>query len=62
MAVKGCIYTKPLSCENAVSRSHHAERTDAYNPMADKKLSLEDFVSMCQYQVRSPTGSSQGPH
>ena len=27
--------------------------TDAHNPMADKKLSLEDFVSMCQYQVRS---------
>lgn len=25
--------------------------TDAHNPMADKKLSLEDFVSMCQYQV-----------
>jgi len=36
--------------------------TDAHNPMADKKLILEDFVSMCQYQVRSPTGSSQGPH
>lgn len=25
--------------------------TDAHNPMADKKLSLDDFVSMCQYQV-----------
>lgn len=25
--------------------------TDAHNPMADKKLSLEDFISMCQYQV-----------
>ncbi|DBA73285.1 hypothetical protein WJX77_003623 [Trebouxia sp. C0004] len=25
--------------------------TDAHNPMADKKLSLEDFVSMCQYQA-----------
>ena len=27
--------------------------TDAHNPMADKKLSLEDFISMCQYQVRA---------
>ncbi len=35
--------------------------TDAHNPMADKKLSLEDFVSMCQYQVRRPRGSSQKP-
>lgn len=26
--------------------------TDAHNPMADKKLSLEDFISMCQYQVK----------
>ncbi|KAL3134912.1 hypothetical protein ABBQ32_007876 [Trebouxia sp. C0010 RCD-2024] len=25
--------------------------TDAHNPMADKKLSLDDFVSMCQYQA-----------
>ena len=25
--------------------------TDAHNPMADKKLTLDDFVSMCQYQV-----------
>lgn len=25
--------------------------TDAHNPMADKKLSLEDFISMCQYQA-----------
>ena len=25
--------------------------TDAHNPMADKKLGLEDFISMCQYQV-----------
>lgn len=25
--------------------------TDAHNPMADKKLSLEDFISMCQFQV-----------
>ena len=25
--------------------------TDAHNPMVDKKLSLEDFISMCQYQV-----------
>ena len=32
--------------------------TDAHNPMADKKLSLEDFVSMCQYQVRSPRGAA----
>ena len=28
--------------------------TDAHNPMADKKLSLEDFISMCQYQVSIP--------
>ena len=31
--------------------------TDAHNPMADKKLSLEDFISMCQYQVRLPYGT-----
>jgi Sec7-like guanine-nucleotide exchange factor len=26
--------------------------TDAHNPQADKKLSVDDFVSMCQVQVR----------
>ena len=26
--------------------------TDAHNPRADKKLSCEDFVTMCQAQVR----------
>ena len=25
--------------------------TDAHNPMAEKKLSVADFVGMCQYQV-----------
>ena len=25
--------------------------TDAHNPMAEKKLSREDFVNMCQTQV-----------
>ncbi len=36
--------------------------TDAHNPMADKKLSLEDFVSMCQYQVSTSRDGSQGLH
>lgn len=26
--------------------------TDAHNPMAEKKLSVADFVGMCQYQVQ----------
>ena len=25
--------------------------TDAHNPMAEKMLSMADFVGMCQYQV-----------
>ena len=28
--------------------------TDAHNPRAEKKLSSEDFVNMCQAQVRLP--------
>ncbi len=30
--------------------------TDAHNPMADKKLSADDFVGMCQTQVCSAGG------
>ena len=34
--------------------------TDAHNPMADKKLTLQDFLSMCQYQVQCQCLSGAG--